>query len=176
MVARQIKSDDSIVNSFRCDIVVAAMDDPFLQERAYVVLYRICVTFQRLFPWGVTSSLPPLKFGEESVYSRKAQSRMANFADVGHYIIWKPTNTWLLVLYRWSAFRISGWLLTLLAISLGTMPKTRNMHRRVQWLAAAHSVIHTSPISPFQPRHKISLCTPAQDLSPSPSTNDGTKA
>ena len=50
IVAQQIKSDHSVINSFRCDDVVAAIDDSFLQERAYVVQYRICVTCQSPFP------------------------------------------------------------------------------------------------------------------------------
>ena len=49
MVAQQIKSDHSFMNFLRCDDVVAAMDDPFLQERGYVVQYRIGVTFHRPF-------------------------------------------------------------------------------------------------------------------------------
>ena len=47
MLAQQ--SDHSFVNSFRCDDVIAAMDGLFLQERACIFRYRICVTPQRPF-------------------------------------------------------------------------------------------------------------------------------
>ena len=47
MAAQQ--SDHSFVKSFRCDDVIAAMDGPFLRERACMVRYRICVTPQRPF-------------------------------------------------------------------------------------------------------------------------------
>lgn len=43
-------------------------------------------------------------------------------------------------------------------------------------MTAAYSVIHTSLISRSQPRHRINLCSAAQDLSLSPSTNHDTKA